>query len=281
MISRAEIQRVAGSLGVDPQVIDQDYALGCFLNVLSQQEDVKRDWIFKGGTALAKCYFADFRFSEDLDFTISSSITAEHLRAILETSRRVFQEHFGIRADVREPSVEPIEDEYGKESFEGKIYFHGPWMFRGDPRAIRVHLNREDIVFPATLRNVFHRYSDAPQFAAVTLRVYALEEVFVEKLRAFSGQRRNAVARDIFDLHFVSTRGVNSSASFSSYREKCEAKGLDPKKIQMASIKGRKEEYEINWQRNLEYLLPNALKCPFEEAWGSAISLLEQAVAYQ
>jgi predicted nucleotidyltransferase component of viral defense system len=32
--------------------------------------DVLRDTlVFKGGTALKKCYFGDYRFSEDLDFT--------------------------------------------------------------------------------------------------------------------------------------------------------------------------------------------------------------------
>ena len=282
MISRAEIQRVAASLSVDPQVIDQDYALGCFLCALSQQEDVQRDWIFKGGTALAKCYFPEFRFSEDLDFTISTSITAEHLRVILEASRQIFQERFGFRADTKEPSVEPIEDEYSKESFEAKIYYHGPWMFRGDPLAIQVHLTKDEkVIFPAVRRNILHSYSDVSQFSSATLQAYALEEVFVEKLRAFSGQRRYAIARDIFDICFLSSRGVDTLAAFSAFREKCEVKGFEPEKVRIASIKERRDEYELNWRRNLEYLLPNALKCPFEEAWRVSILLLEQAIAFQ
>ncbi len=32
---------------------------------------------FKGGTALKKCYFADYRFSEDLDFTLTEETAFE------------------------------------------------------------------------------------------------------------------------------------------------------------------------------------------------------------
>jgi len=28
-------------------------------------------WAFKGGTCLKKCYFETYRFSEDLDFTLT------------------------------------------------------------------------------------------------------------------------------------------------------------------------------------------------------------------
>ncbi len=28
-------------------------------------------WVFKGGTCLKKCYFETYRFSEDLDFTLT------------------------------------------------------------------------------------------------------------------------------------------------------------------------------------------------------------------
>lgn len=40
-----------------------------------QPGSVLRDsLLFKGGTALKKCYFGDYRFSEDLDFTAVGSV---------------------------------------------------------------------------------------------------------------------------------------------------------------------------------------------------------------
>jgi predicted nucleotidyltransferase component of viral defense system len=34
---------------------------------------------FKGGTALRRCWFEDYRFSEDLDFTLTRPITLEDI----------------------------------------------------------------------------------------------------------------------------------------------------------------------------------------------------------
>lgn len=48
----------------------KDYVLGHFLNVLFSYQWAKENLIFKGGTCLRKCYFENYRFSEDIDLTI-------------------------------------------------------------------------------------------------------------------------------------------------------------------------------------------------------------------
>jgi uncharacterized protein len=35
--------------------------------------------VFKGGTALRRCWFKDYRFSEDLDFTLTCAIALEDI----------------------------------------------------------------------------------------------------------------------------------------------------------------------------------------------------------
>ena len=44
------------------------------------QSPLRKRLLFKGGTALKKCYFADYRFSEDLDFTLSDEVPFETMR---------------------------------------------------------------------------------------------------------------------------------------------------------------------------------------------------------
>jgi uncharacterized protein len=39
---------------------------------------------FKGGTALKCCYFGDYRFSEDFDFTFTAPMTLGELKPQLE-----------------------------------------------------------------------------------------------------------------------------------------------------------------------------------------------------
>lgn len=65
MIDDAEIRRRASSLGVQQDHIERDYVLN---HLLAQLSDHPGSLIFRGGTALARVYWPDFRLSEDLDF---------------------------------------------------------------------------------------------------------------------------------------------------------------------------------------------------------------------
>jgi hypothetical protein len=50
-------------------VLEKDYALNYVLAGLAQEQMLSDALVLKGGTALHKFYFADYRFSEDLDFS--------------------------------------------------------------------------------------------------------------------------------------------------------------------------------------------------------------------
>ena len=69
MIRDAEIRRRARVAGVEPRTIELDYVLGWVLRGIADHPPLARRPVFKGGTCLRKCYFPDYRFSEDLDFT--------------------------------------------------------------------------------------------------------------------------------------------------------------------------------------------------------------------
>jgi len=75
MISEAEIRRSAAAANVDPMVIDLDYSLGWFLLGMLKTGSRFGNLVFKGGTCLRKCYFPDYRFSEDLDFTATKYLS--------------------------------------------------------------------------------------------------------------------------------------------------------------------------------------------------------------
>lgn len=279
MINQAEIRRIAGSLGVDPQVIDHDYVLGCFLHYLSLEKQVKKSWIFKGGTSLAKCYFSEYRFSEDLDFTALNVLTVDSLLKTTNSAKKMMQDSIGIRTDGQETKVEVIQDDYGKESFEAKIYYEGPWIYGGSNRSLQVHVNRDELLlFPAQMKSITHKYSDVAGLPPSALQVYSLEEILVEKLRALSGQRRFAIARDLYDIQFLSKTAVSIENVLKGFPRKCEIKGIKVHDIDIERIKNRKPEYETNWKNNLEYLIPEVLKVSFEEAWDISVCLLQKAI---
>ena len=58
-----------GGRRIPETVLERDYCLSWFLVGLSGTP-LNDTLAFKGGTAIKKCYIPDYRFSEDLDFTI-------------------------------------------------------------------------------------------------------------------------------------------------------------------------------------------------------------------
>ena len=63
------LQEARKRLGIPWEILERDYLLSWILAGLTQVESLKNTLVFKGGTALKKCYFGDYRFSEDLDFS--------------------------------------------------------------------------------------------------------------------------------------------------------------------------------------------------------------------
>ncbi len=73
---KARLQKQAQNRDIKWETVEQDYVLSWALKGISQIPMLKKNLVFKGGTALKKMYFGDYRFSQDLDFkTLASKIT--------------------------------------------------------------------------------------------------------------------------------------------------------------------------------------------------------------
>ena len=70
MIRPAEIQKKANKERVRDTQIEKDYILTWILTGVAANEVLCKALAFKGGTVLKKFYFKDYRYSEDLDFTL-------------------------------------------------------------------------------------------------------------------------------------------------------------------------------------------------------------------
>ena len=69
MIRKREIEQKAEKQNVPKSTIDKDWVLGHFIDAIYAIPVCRDNLVFKGGTCLRKCYFPEYRFSEDLDFT--------------------------------------------------------------------------------------------------------------------------------------------------------------------------------------------------------------------
>jgi hypothetical protein len=189
---------------------------------------------FKGGTAIKKCYIPDYRFSEDLDFTLREEISFEAIQGHLDEAFSRTEEASGVKIRF---------SRYDRHSHENSHTFYlayeGP-LPGAAGKEVKVDITiRERIVFPiATLPvlKAYAEYRDLPTDAAIG--VYSLNEIAVEKIVALFDPARNE-PRDLYDLWHLSgnrlvkpaelIEAVGAKAEFRS-RTLTEAKDLFQRK---------------------------------------------------
>ena len=98
MIPQRNISLIANKLlkeggkRVPESVIERDYVLAWFLTGLANHP-LREILVFKGGTALRRCWIDHYRFSEDLDFTLTKPIQfSEILVGLNEVFESVYRE---------------------------------------------------------------------------------------------------------------------------------------------------------------------------------------------
>ena len=68
-----------GGRRIPENILERDYCIAWFLIGLARAP-LRNKLAFKGGTALRRCYFAEYRFSEDLDFTLLQPLSFDELK---------------------------------------------------------------------------------------------------------------------------------------------------------------------------------------------------------
>src|SRR5271154_5335144 len=74
MIAAGAITRLASEERLPAPTIERDYVLAQLCADIGALDE--RRLVFKGGTLLRLCYFADYRYSADLDFSAIEGLTS-------------------------------------------------------------------------------------------------------------------------------------------------------------------------------------------------------------
>jgi predicted nucleotidyltransferase component of viral defense system len=222
---RIRLEEARKRLGVPWEVLERDYLLSWILTGISHVDTLRDTLVFKGGTALKKCYFGDYRFSEDLDFsTVGNPPTGEAMEAAIRQSCEIAAKLLNEYAPVEiscERYTEKDPHPAGQEAFA--IRARLPWQKQPHTRVMIETAMDEKVLKHVTKRKVTHEYGE-PLEAEV--QVYALEEIVAEKLRAIlqhierleeRGWSRSR-ARDYYDLWRV----------LSAYKDQLDLSGFVP-----------------------------------------------------
>ena len=197
---------------------EKDYYQNLLLFIIYRQ--VKSGLVFKGGTALSKCYGLN-RFSEDLDFSATEGLDLGKMASEGLAS-------FGVRHRIREMPG-------GAESQSLMAKIEGPLYKNSEKTLCSITLEtsfRETPCLPPAIRAIGHHMDIIPVFEVLAMPE---QEIMAEKTRAVL--MRDS-ARDIYDLCFLIDDGAVPSRdmiekklafarlkySFSSFSRACRAK---------------------------------------------------------
>jgi len=198
VIDRREILDMATQMSLGPHIVEKDYVLGWMLAGITNHPDLRESWIFKGGTCLKKCFFETYRFSEDLDFTLTepAHLDGAFLKKTFGEIGAWIYEQAGIEMPPNLQTFDIYKNPRGTASCQGKVSYRGPIGNRDLPR-VKLDLTADERVVQAPVRvSVFHPYTDAPG-EGISVLAYAYEELFAEKVRALAERTR---PRDLYDV---------------------------------------------------------------------------------
>lgn len=122
-----------------------------------------------------------------------------------------------------------------------------------------------------------HPYSDAEEMGIVTLRCYSLGGITVEKLRAVLGQRKHAIARDLYDIASIRD-GVDHTVVRRILPTKLAAKDLDLSTLSPDTLRAREAEFRADWDRSLLRLVPEAAALAFDDVWSRVLQVVERCL---
>jgi predicted nucleotidyltransferase component of viral defense system len=220
----------AYDMRVPLDVIEKDYGLSYVLAAVFGNERLASSLVFKGGTALRKAYFPEYRFSRDLDFTAKGGPRGQDLEAAIAGIAREAERSLLERGPIRVLSSRRAEREThpaAQEAFQVQIQY--PW--HSQPMCtIKIEITTDEpVLLPTASRPLLHAYEE--QLDA-SLACYSVEEIVTEKLRTplqalkrvNEGKWLRNCARDYYDLWYLTSV---DSASFDSkavdriLRQKC------------------------------------------------------------
>jgi predicted nucleotidyltransferase component of viral defense system len=244
MIHPKEINAAAGKYRLKDSQVEKDYVLSWILYGISKNELLSKILVFKGGTLLKKVYFEDYRFSEDLDFTLlDEKISNDDLWKGFEKIYSFVKEEANITLQFKESDTH----ESGSMAFY--INYVGPLQANINSRDVKIDITRDEIMeYGIEQLNVFREYSDLPE-ELFSLQCYSLPEVLIEKMAALMGRTE---PRDLYDFWYLTeNERMSTKENKPEFERKAKNKNQDPAKFE-TKVLMKEKNLKQAWDRKLE-----------------------------
>ena len=234
---RTRLEQARKETGMSWAVLERDYLLSWILAAIGRHETLHEMLVFKGGTALKKCYFGNYRFSEDLDFSALPGVPLEQdmetaIDAVCQDAASMIDEYAPIHIQW-ERYTEKDPHPGGQEAFAIRAQL--PWQRQPQTRILVEISMDEQVLCPPSHRAVIHGYGETID---ERLQVYTLEEIIAEKLRAILQHQEKleqrgwarSRARDYYDIWRILGAyrdNLELTGFVSLLKRKCQVRDVD------------------------------------------------------
>jgi len=223
------IKQEARKKTVRYEIVEKDYALSYLLAAIAATEGLCENLALKGGTALKKLYFPDYRFSEDLDYSTRLIGSIQGVDALMQAVIRQMSLALNERGPFQlqlEPLFLPQPHPGEQKCYIVRVRF--PEQRQNFCR-LKVEITiDEPILLPIEAHPVLHGF---PETFHASISAYSLCEITAEKLRALlqsqarlqeRGWGASRVCRDYYDLwNLLQQPDICSTNLSALVREKC------------------------------------------------------------
>jgi len=280
MILQKEINENSVKFKVPPATIDKDWVLGHLLNGIVSFEELKNLLIFKGGTCLKKCFFENYRFSEDLDFTLLDEkfeITEKLIRAILKITEKNSGAFFDFKL-IKNQIHNDVD-----QGYEVKIKFWGanhkanqkPLPPSRWQTEIKLDISfSEKLLSEPEIHQIIHAYSDE-DLITEKVKTYSMQEIVAEKVRSLVQRNR---PRDVFDNWYFSKQIKTSLYPIikNLLIQKAQNKNVDISKLENFVNEKKKNANKRAWESSLAHQISKEHLPDFDEAFNSLQPFIEK-----
>ncbi|MHA1797595.1 MAG: nucleotidyl transferase AbiEii/AbiGii toxin family protein [Candidatus Helarchaeota archaeon] len=230
MITKEELKAYAKLRRLNLGQAERDYFQYILLFFIFQE--FGNNLIFKGGTALNKCYGLD-RFSEDLDFTGKDKFKTIRIESGLK--------RFGINYEV--------ETEEYENTMKIILRIRGP-LFSGIRHSLCnliIDISfREHVILKPKIKKIGRFLEEIPAFEVLVMQE---QEILAEKVRAIFTRNK---ASDIYDLWHLLEKGIRINTKLINKKLECYNEEWSLEKL-----KKEIDKIEKTWQVELRSLVPH------------------------
>jgi predicted nucleotidyltransferase component of viral defense system len=241
MINYFQIQKLASEYEVTEEIIEKDYLIEIVLFYIAKYKSLQQELVFRGGTALKKVYFPDYRFSEDIDFLIDEREDLKEVEKKIDLILKQISSDYPFNLTKR------------LERGRGRIQFFVLYdIFPGirTVKELKVDILKEDSIPAHHQRKIlfgFNEFKSEKQ----SLKTYDLESVVSDKICRILDIDNEP--RDIYDLWFL----LKSKVDISKVKKELKKRyGYEPYFHNLLNSITL-EEYRRNWYIRLEKQVKN------------------------